>query len=106
MDAIRKEIDLQIADGNSVNTDSCAPRTDQSESRDDTTEEELERIIKHYTSKTCCLDSNPTGLLKSHVDAHLPGLVSLVNASLQQGSFPRALKTANVITVLKRKLWT
>ena len=103
VDAIRKEIDLQIADGNLVTIDSCAPRTEQLESLDETTEEELESIIKHCNSKTCCLDSTPTGLLKSHVDAHLPCLVSLVNASLQQGSFPKALKTANVIPVLKKE---
>ena len=99
VDAIRKEIYLQIADGNLVTIDSCEPKTEQLESLDDTTEEELESIIKQCTSKTCCLDSTSSGLLKSHVDAHL---VTLVNAGLQQGSFPRALKTANVIPVLKK----
>ena len=103
VDAIRKEIDLQVADGNLVTIDSCAPRSEQLVSLDDTTEEELESIIKQCNSKTCCLDSTPTGLLKSHVAVHLPCLVSLVNASLQQGSFPRALKTANVIPVLKKE---
>ena len=98
-----KEIDLQIADGNLVPLDSCAPRTEQLVSLDDTTEEELESIIKHCNSTTCCLDSTTTGLLKSHVAAHLPCLVSLVNASIQQGSFARALKTANVIPVLKNE---
>ena len=101
VDAIRKEIDLQVADGNLVTIDSCAPRSEELVSLDDTTDEELESI-KQCNSKTCCLDSTPTGLLKSHVAAHLPCLVSLVNASLQQGSFPRALKTANVIPVLKK----
>ena len=64
-------------------------------SLDDTTEEELESIIKHCYSNTCCLDFTQTGLLERHVAAHLPCLISLVNASLQQGSFHRALKTAN-----------
>ena len=103
VDAIRKEIDLQVADGNLVTIDICAPRSEQLVSLVDTTEEELESIIKQCNSKTCCLDSTPTGLLKSHMAVHLPCLVSLVNASLQQGSFPRALKTANVIPVLKKE---
>ena len=56
LDAIHKEIDLQIADGNHVTIDSCAPRTDQLESLDDTTEEKLKSITKHCTPKTCCLN--------------------------------------------------
>ena len=102
MDAIRKEIDLQVAGGNHVTIDSCAPRTEQLESLDETTEEGLASITKQCNSKICCLDSTPTGLLRSHVDSHLPCLVSLVNASLQQGIFTRALTTANVIPLLKK----
>ena len=103
IDAIRKEIYLQVAGGNHVNIDSCPPRTEQLESLDETTEEELASLTKHCNSKICCVDSTPTGVLKSLVDSHLPYLVSLVNASLQHGIFTRALETANVIPLLKKE---
>ena len=70
---------------------------------DQTTDEELEKIIKQCSSKTCCLDSTPTDLLKHSAAAHMPCLVALVNASFQQGVFPEALRSASVIPLLKKE---
>ena len=70
---------------------------------DQTTNGELEKIIKQCPPKTCCLDSTLTDLLRQSAAIHLPCLVALVNASFQHRIFPKTLRTASVIPLLKKE---
>ena len=53
-------------------------------------------------SKTCILDSCPTGLLKECVDEVSPFIANLVNRSFDQGYIPKQLKQAVVTPILKK----
>ena len=68
-----------------------------------TTEDELGKIIRQCTSKTCDLDSCPADLLKDTLDVHLPYLTAVVNGSFHQGLFPRTLRTALVRPLPKKE---
>ena len=67
-----------------------------------TDKEELQMIIQSRPIKCCSLDVLLTWLLKNTLPVMLPTLVSIVNASLKTGVFPKTLKTALVTALLKK----
>ena len=48
-------------------------------------EEEVPRLILQSPTKSCALDPIPTILLKKFVDALLPYVTAMINASLREG---------------------
>ena len=66
------------------------------------TQSEVAAIIKSMGNKTCSLDPIPTGLLKDCHYELFPIITSIVNLSLQTGSFPESLKTALLKALLKQ----
>uniref|UniRef100_A0A8D3DAW3 Reverse transcriptase domain-containing protein n=1 Tax=Scophthalmus maximus TaxID=52904 RepID=A0A8D3DAW3_SCOMX len=62
----------------------------------------LEEIIQHLKSSSCCLDILPTGFFKNVSNCMASHLLQIVNTSLLSGVFPQALKTA----VIKNNLDT
>uniref|UniRef100_A0A669CVV3 Reverse transcriptase domain-containing protein n=1 Tax=Oreochromis niloticus TaxID=8128 RepID=A0A669CVV3_ORENI len=63
----------------------------------------LDKIIENLSSATCCLDILPTGFLKKVLPAIREDLIQIVNASILSGVFPKALKTAVIKPILKKK---
>lgn len=66
------------------------------------TEAEVKRIILASSNSTCILDSIPTSLIKSCIDAFLPPITTLINLSLHEGKFPTNFKKAIVKPLLKK----
>lgn len=64
---------------------------------------ELEKIICTMNNKTCRLDPIPTSLVKDNIKLLLPILHYIVNASLQENSFPDQLKKALITPIIKDK---
>ena len=69
------------------------------------TADDLYKVIMKSKTKTCRIDPVPTHLLKDPtvLNAVLPYLTKMVNASLESGVVPKALKTALVIPHLKKQ---
>jgi len=65
-------------------------------------EDEVCRLIMQSPTKSCVLDPIPTFLLKELVDALLPYVTAIVNASLREGRLPPSQKHA-VVTPLQKK---
>ena len=65
------------------------------------TDDQLKKLIMEGNSKSYHLDPLPTKLLKQVLDAVLPVMTKIVNASLQS-NFPQALKSATVVPLLKK----
>lgn len=63
---------------------------------------ELRHLFRESNNKSCGLDPCPTNLLKDSLDAHLPAVLHLFNASLNHGVFPEAFKRADVTPILKK----
>ncbi len=63
---------------------------------------ELRRLYRESNNKSCGLDPCPTVVLKDSLDAHLPTLVDVFNASLKHGVFPDPFKQADVTPILKK----
>ena len=66
------------------------------------TSDEIKRFILSAPSKTCILDSCPTGLLKECVDEVSPFIAHMVNESFEQGYVPRKMKEAIVTPIPKK----
>ena len=66
------------------------------------TDEELTSVILQSPAKSCELDSLPTWLIKMHLPAFLPSIKTIVNTSLEMGTFPSELGHALVTPVLKK----
>ena len=64
----------------------------------------LEGIVKHLKSSSCCLDILPTGFFKIVSNCTASDL-QIVNTSLLSGVFPQALKTVGIKPLLKKKNW-
>lgn len=62
----------------------------------------VRKIISSAPSKSCTLDPLPTSLLKKSIGVLLPCITSLVNWSLQTGTFPSQFKVALVTPLLKK----
>ena len=63
---------------------------------------ELRRIFQKSNNTSCGLDPYLTVLLKNSLDAHLPKLLDIFNASLKHGVFPDMFKHADVTPILKK----
>jgi hypothetical protein len=66
------------------------------------TEDDVRRIIIESPTKSCTLDPIPTFLLKESIDALLPFITAMINASLQEGCLPVTQKHALVLALLKK----
>ena len=65
-------------------------------------EDDVGKIIKKATIKSCDLDPLPATLLSHCIDDLIPHLTSVINDSLQSGSFPTIYKAAIVKPLLKK----
>ena len=63
---------------------------------------DVKSIITGLSTKSCCLDPIPTGLLKSCLDVLVDPIKDIVNSSLEHGEFPNCWKCATVIPLLKK----
>jgi len=66
------------------------------------TEDDVRRIIIESPTKSCTLDPIPTFLLKESIDALLPFITAMINASLHEGYLPVTQKHALVSPLLKK----
>ena len=68
------------------------------------TEEVVRRFIMRSPNKSCILDPMPTWLLRDDqvLNAVLPHITDIVNASFAAGAIPKCLKTAVVIPLIKK----
>lgn len=81
------------------------PPSDQPSSLDHfapTSEQELTKILSKMSVTTCELDPIPSSFVKDNLDILLPTLVTIINQSLQSGTFPTELKSAIVRPLLKK----
>ena len=67
-----------------------------------TTQQEVEDIIRTMKPATCALDPLPTDLVKSNLSVISPLITQVINDSLQAGHVPPALKTAIIKPLLKK----
>lgn len=63
---------------------------------------EVAKLVRSSASKSCELDPLPTSLVKETLDQLAPSVTSIVNASLCDGTFPHAFKSALVTPLLKK----
>ena len=63
----------------------------------------LVETVTQLKPSTCCLDSLPTNLFKNVFDCLAIDILQIVNNSLQSGNFPKALKTAVIKPLLKKR---
>ena len=63
---------------------------------------DVRKIIKQSTIKSCDLDPLPASLLSYCLDDLLPHLTNVINESLQSGTFPSSYKKAIVKPLLKK----
>ena len=66
------------------------------------TEDEVRKLVRTSSSKSCALDLIPTWLLKRHLTAVLPRLTDIINQSLSTGVFPSSLGSAMISPVIKK----
>jgi Reverse transcriptase (RNA-dependent DNA polymerase) len=66
------------------------------------TEADVRRIVMRSPTKSCTLDPIPTFMLKESLDALLPFLTAMCNASLLEGNLPPSQKHAIVTPLLKK----
>ncbi|MCK5882742.1 MAG: hypothetical protein KAG61_03570, partial [Bacteriovoracaceae bacterium] len=66
------------------------------------TDEDILKIIKQSTSKTCQLDPCPTWLIKDCIDTILPLITRIVNVSMSTATVPSTLKLATIKPHLKK----
>ena len=66
------------------------------------TEDEVRSVVLAAPAKSCSLDPIPTFILRDCIDAVLPFLTGMVNASLREGYLPASQKKAVVTPLLKK----
>jgi len=66
------------------------------------TAENVRRIVMQSPTKSCDLDPIPTFMLKESIDALLPFLTAMCNASIAEGHLPSSQKHAIVTPLLKK----
>ena len=69
---------------------------------ENTSEDEIKKLIVSSKSTTCSLDSIPTEILKKCLNQTLPTLTKLYNLSLRSGVVPNAFKRAIIKPLLKK----
>ena len=63
---------------------------------------ELSEVARTVVSTSCSLDPLPAVLLNENIDMLLPTLCRIVNLSLESGCVPPSLKTAILLSLLKK----
>ncbi len=66
------------------------------------TQEDVHKLIRTLTKKTCMLDPMPTSLLTNCLEEILPVITSMINSSLSLGYVPTEWKAALVDPRLKK----
>ncbi|XP_056006684.1 uncharacterized protein LOC130050513 [Ostrea edulis] len=66
------------------------------------TVDEVTKLIRSSVDKSCELDPIPTSLVKQEVTALAPVITSIINKSLESGSFPTSFKEAIAKPLLKK----
>lgn len=62
----------------------------------------LEYAVKHFNRSTCCFDTSPTCFSKNVFTCLEMDVLKIVNGSLLSGIFPKSLKSAAVMPLLKK----
>jgi len=89
-------------------TDDCPPSTSSTSATSrlvafqECSPSDIRRLIMSSPTKSCILDPIPTFLLKESVDALLPFLTVMINASLREGHLPASQKHAVITPLLKK----
>ena len=65
-------------------------------------EDEVRKIIMKSASKSCDLDPIPTNILKALLDILIKPITTIINLSLESGTFPLSFKEAHVTLLLKK----
>ena len=65
-------------------------------------EDEVRKIIMKSASKSCDLDSIPVNILKALLDILIKPITTIINLSLESGTFPLSFKEAHVTPLLKK----
>ena len=65
-------------------------------------EDEVRKIIMKSASKSCDLDPIPTNILKALLDILFKPITTIINLSLESGTFPLPFKEAHVTPLLKK----
>jgi len=65
-------------------------------------EDDVLKVIKRSSTKTCDLDPWPTWLLKEHIPSLLPIITRIINMSLTTSQVPAVMKQALVMPRLKK----
>ena len=63
----------------------------------------LVETVTQLKPSTCCLDTLPTNLFKNVFNCLAIDILQIDNNSLQSGHFPKALKTAVIKPLLKKR---
>ena len=64
-------------------------------------EDEVRKIDMKSASKSCDLDPIPTNILKALLDILIKPITTIINLSLESGTFPLSFKEAHVTPLLK-----
>ena len=65
-------------------------------------EDEVRKIIMKSASKSCDLDPIPTNILKALLDILIKPITTMINLSLESGTFPLLFREAHVTPLLKK----
>ena len=65
-------------------------------------EDEVRKIIMKSASKSCDLDPIPTNILKALLDILIKPITTIINLSLESGTFPLSFKEAHATPLLKK----
>ena len=87
------DINLEIAQSSPVSTLNVLQNT---------TEEEVWKIICKSPAKSCMLDPIPTWLIKESRSELLPVMTNIINSSLRSSQVPKSMKSAIVTPLLKK----
>ena len=66
------------------------------------TVDDVTRMIRQMSPKTCAIDPMPTYLVKDSLDILAPILTKIVNESFRSGTFPADCKSAIVRPLIKK----
>ena len=69
---------------------------------DPASEDEVRKIIMKSASKSCDLDPILTNILKALLDILIKPITTIINLSLESGTFPLSFKEAHVTPLLKK----
>ena len=65
-------------------------------------EDEVRKIIMRSASKSCDINPIPTNILKALLDILIKPITTIINLSLESGTFPLSFKEAHVTPLLKK----